>query len=85
MAKILLERFTNLHGTAWVRSHGIGSECFALCSSEIHPDADGINEGVGQITCPDCIAVVQACREIPDADLAPEYNNELFNRRLDNH
>jgi hypothetical protein len=85
MANILIERFTNLHGTSWVRAHGIGFECFALCSSAIHPDVDGVEEGIGHITCQDCIAVIQACKDIPDTDLAPEYDNELFHRRFGKH
>ncbi len=83
MVHILIERFTNVHGISWLRTHGFGVEGFAFCSTAIHPDADGINEGQGQITCPDCIEVIKACKGIDDKDLAPEYTNELFNRRFE--
>ncbi len=82
MAQILLERVTNLHGKAWVRAHGSGVEGSAFCSYEIHPGTENVTEGTGQITCPDCIAVIEACKAVPEADLAPEYGNELFNRRF---
>ena len=83
MASILLERFTNLHGKSWVRAHGSGVEGFAFCSNAIHSDLDNVGEGIGQITCPDCIAVIEACQSIEAKDLAPEYNNELFHRRFE--
>jgi len=83
MASILLERFTNIYGKPWVRSHGSGVEGAAFCNIELHPSAENITEGLGQITCPDCIAVIQACKRISTDDLAPEYDNELFHRRLE--
>jgi hypothetical protein len=83
MARILLERFTNIYGKSWVRSHGSGVEGAAFCSGEIHSDADNVTDGLGQITCPDCIAFIEACKAISNDDLAPEYENELFNRRFE--
>lgn len=83
MASILLERFTNIYGKSWVRSHGPGVEGAAFCRGEIFPGADNVTEGIGQITCPDCIAVIEACKEICSDDLAPEYNNELFHKRFE--
>lgn len=82
MADTFLERFVNHQGTSWVRAHGMGVEGFAFCSMELQPDADGIAEGKGQITCPDCIAVIKACKSVADSDLAPEYDNDLFHRRF---
>lgn len=83
MAKILLERFTNRQGISWVRAHGYGVEGFAFCSSGIHPDIEDISESMGQITCPDCIAVIETCKAVEDKDLAPEYKNEMFHRRFE--
>ena len=83
MASILLERFTNIHGTSWVRAHGSGVESFAFCSNAIHQDLENVSQAIGQITCPDCIAVIEACKAIESKDLAPEYGNELFNRRFE--
>lgn len=83
MAHTLLERITNKNGKTWIRAHGYGVEGFAFCSTAIHPDAVGVGESQGQITSPDCIAVIQACKAIDEHDLAPEYQNELFHRRLD--
>jgi hypothetical protein len=82
MASILLERFTNIHGESWVRSHGSGVEGGAFCSSEIHPGMENVTEGLGQITCPDCVAVIEACKAISNDDLTPEYDNELFHKRF---
>lgn len=83
MAHTLVERVTNKNGTTWLRAHGYGIEGFAFCSTAIHPETVAINESQGQITCPDCIAVIAACKAIDAQDLAPEYQNELFHRRLD--
>lgn len=83
MAHILLERVTNLHGTAWVRAHGYGIEGFAFCSNAIYPGVENVTEGEGRITRPNCIAVIQACKAISASDLAPEYNNELFQNRFE--
>ena len=83
MAHTLIERFTNVHGVSWLRIHAYGVEGFAFCSNAIHPDADEIREGQGQITCPDCIEVIKLCKGIDDKDLVPEYTNELFNKRFE--
>jgi hypothetical protein len=83
VAHTLLERITNKHGTTWLRAHGYGIEGFALCSTAVHPDVDGVTKGQDQITCPDCIWVVEACKAIDDHDLAPEYQNGLFSRRFE--
>ncbi len=83
MASILLERFTNIHGKAWVRSHASGVEGSAFCNDAIHPGLENVSEGSGQITCPDCIAVIEACKAIQSGDLAPENDNELFHRRFE--
>jgi hypothetical protein len=82
MAEVLFEKFRNLHGVAWIRTHGTDPECFALCSYAIHPDAEGVSLGVGQITCPDCVEVIKRCKEVLDQDLAPEYGNDLFLKRV---
>ena len=83
MAHTLLERVNNVNGTKWIRAHGYGLEGFAFCSTAIHPGVHGITESQGQITCPDCIAVIEACKAIEANDLAPEYQNDLFHRRFD--
>jgi hypothetical protein len=83
MARVLFERVTNNQGTSWRRSHGTDRELFALCSHALHPDAEGVSEGTGEITCPDCIDIIRRCKAIPDSELAPEYENALFHRRLD--
>lgn len=83
MAHILFERVINLHGIAWVRAHGYGIEGFALCGTAVHPGIENVTEGEGQITCPDCIEVIEACKAIAASDLAPEYNNELFYKRFE--
>jgi hypothetical protein len=82
MAKVLFEKVVNPHGVTWIRSYGIDGEHFALCSQALYPGVENITEGEGQITCPDCVNVIQLCKEIDSDDLAPEYNNELFHRRL---
>ena len=82
MAQILLERVTNPHGKSWIRTHGTGVEGSAFCSRTIHPDAEGIRLGLGQISCPDCIAVIQCGKAVSDEDITPEYYSELFKQRF---
>jgi hypothetical protein len=82
MTRVLFQKVVNPQGITWIRSHGIDHEYFALCSTAFYPRVDDITEGEGQITCPDCVDVVQRCKAISDTDLAPEYQNELFHRRF---
>ena len=83
MAEVLFEKVTNPAGVTWIRSHAINSEHFAICTHALYPGVENISEGAGEITCPDCVDVIQRCKAISDDDLAPEYKNELFHRRLD--
>lgn len=83
MTQVLFEKVVNPHGITWIRSHGINREHFSLCSNALYPGVEDITEGEGQVTCPDCVDVIQRCKAIDDNDLAPEYENELFNRRFD--
>lgn len=83
MAAILSERFVNAGGIAWVRTHATNSELSALCSNALYPGVVGIEEGLGQVTCPDCIDIVRRCQAIAPSDLAPEYENEFFAKRFD--
>lgn len=83
MAEVLLEKVQNISGKSWIRAHGAGVEKNAFRSSEINPDAEGITLTNGHISCPDCIAVIECCKGIPEAELDPEYRNDLFNRRLE--
>lgn len=83
MAEILIERVENPAGLSWLRMHAQNREGFALCSTAICPDVEGIEVGAGQITCPDCISVITCSKSIADSELAPEYDNQLFNRRHD--
>lgn len=79
MAKILKEKVTNLNGVKWLRTHALDTEGNALCfNSEYSPEME---EGIGQITCVDCVSLIQHCQSIPKSDLMPEYKNELFNKR----
>lgn len=82
MAEVLFEKFRNLHGIAWIRTHGTNHEYFALCSTAIHPEVEGISIGTGEITCPDCVEVIKRCKDISESDLAPEYANDLFLKRV---
>ena len=79
---ILVERIVNRIDVAWVRTHATDHEMTALCSPALHTDADGVVEGVGQVTCPDCVEIVKRCQAIPAADLTPEYENELLARKF---
>lgn len=82
MAEILKEQFRNRHDNAWVRTHGVDLEGSALCSYEINPDAENVEVGIGQITCPDCIEVIKICHKIDLTELMPEYENELLAKRF---
>lgn len=83
MAIILVERFVNRAGIAWVRTHATDNELFALCSRELHPEIKDVEEGSGQVTCPDCVEIVRRCHEVDQSDLAPEYDNELLAKKWD--
>ena len=82
MAEILKEQVRNRHQNAWVRTHGVDPEGSALCSPEINPDADNVEVGAGHITCPDCIEVIKICHRIDPRECLPEYENQLFDKRL---
>lgn len=83
MAVILKERVVNRNKQAWIRTHATDTELSALCSYEIHSELETVEEGMGQITCPDCIAIVMRCQEIDKSDLAPEYDNEFLTKKWD--
>ena len=83
MAEVLFEKVTNPAGITWRRSHAINHEHFSLCSHALYPGVENITEGTGEITCPDCVSVIQHCKSISNDELAPEYENELFNKRFD--
>jgi hypothetical protein len=78
----LTEKVVNVHGVSWLRTHGTTHELLALCSSTLHPDADGVSLSHGQITCPDCVEIIRRSKAIAESNLAPEYGNELFLRRV---
>ena len=78
--KIFKEKVTNIHGVKWVRTHAVGVEGEALCFGN-YEDPPEVEEGIGQITCVDCIEIIKLCKSIKQSDLAPEYENELFNKR----
>ncbi len=80
MTEILLER-VSIKGRNWVRTHATDTEGVALCSNSIHEEDESVELGEGKVTCPDCIEVIKKCKGIPDSDLQPEYNNELFWKR----
>ena len=80
MAEILIEK-VRVKERAWIRTHGTDREVFALCSQAIHPDIDGVELSEGAVTCPECISVIKKCKRIPESDLQPEYESELFWRR----
>ena len=52
MAEILKEKYTNINGLAWIRTHGVDHEGTALCSIEVNEEIENIEVGIGQITCP---------------------------------
>lgn len=83
MAIILVERFIKRAGQAWVRTHATDTEMNALCSRALHPGIERVEEGVGQVTCPDCVDIVRRCHELAPSDLAPEYENQFLARKLD--
>lgn len=83
MVIILVERFINRAGLAWVRTHATDTEMNALCSRALHPSVERVEEGVGQVTCPDCVEIVKRCHELIPSDLAPEYESLLLARKLD--
>ena len=80
MARILKETVENSSGTKWVRTHALGTEDDALCfySTEHEPE---MKEGIGEITCIDCIEIIKICKAINSDDLMPEYENEMFMKR----
>lgn len=80
MTETLIERLS-IKGRHWIRTHAIDTEGFALCSKYITPETQNVELGVGNITCPDCIEIIKKCKSIPDADIKPEYENELFWKR----
>jgi len=81
MTEILIER-VNIKDRNWVRAHATDAEAFALCSKALHPEMENVELGEGQITCPDCIRIIEKCKSIPDSDQQPEYENELFYKRF---
>ena len=80
MTEILIER-VSIKGRNWVRTHATDTELFALCTNALHTEVEKVEFGEGKITCPDCIAIIKKCKEIPDSDQQPEYENELFWKR----
>lgn len=80
--EILKERYRNIHGDSWIRNHGTNDEGFALCSLELHPEKESCDLSTGEITCMDCIALIDRCRSICDEMIAPEIDNVFLNRRL---
>ncbi|MEQ8261623.1 MAG: hypothetical protein RH947_15100 [Alcanivorax sp.] len=82
MAKILKKRVENIKGMKWVRTHAVSAEGGALCfNPEYSPEMEG---DVGEISCVDCVAIIEHCQTIDQGDLRPEYDNELFSRRFRN-
>jgi len=82
--KILKEKYTNINGLAWIRTHGVDHEGTALCSIEVNEEIENIEVGIGQITCPNCIEVVKVCHSISPNDFAPEYENQLHSMTWSN-
>ena len=79
MANILKEKVTNPHGVKWLRTHAVDTEGNALCfTPEYSPEME---EGIGQISCVDCVSLIEHCQKISKNDLTPEYQNEMFNKR----
>lgn len=79
MANILKEKVTNINGVKWLRTHAVHTEGNALCfNQEYVPEME---EGIGEISCVDCVSLIENFQEIPKSDLMPEYKNELFNKR----
>lgn len=76
MTETLVERLSK--GRNWIRTHGIDTEGYALCSKCINPEAQNVDVGVGNFTCPDCIEIIRKYKLIPDANIKPEYENEFF-------
>jgi hypothetical protein len=83
MTRILKQIVENRNGIKWVRTHAIGVEDEALCFSNTEYELE-MEEGIGHITCVDCIAVIKLCKDINSDDLMPEYDNEMFMKRTEN-
>jgi hypothetical protein len=82
VAEILKERFVNINGLAWIRTHATDTELNALCSNVINTDTDEVEQSTGQITCPDCIEIIKKCHSISTTELAPEYESEFLARKF---
>jgi hypothetical protein len=80
VTQIIIER-VRINDRSWVRTHATDTETFALCTTALHPEIENVELGEGKVTCPDCIEVIKKCKSIPDSDLQPEYENELFWKR----
>jgi hypothetical protein len=79
MAKILKEKVENISGVKWLRTHAVDSEGNTLCfNPEYEPE---LEEGIGQITCVDCVEIIKICKTIEPNDLTPEHGNEMFHKR----
>lgn len=85
MAEVLKERFLNKNGVAWVRTHATDTEQNALCTYSLNSETEGVELGVGQITCPDCIALIKKCHLVSESEMAPEYENEFLSRKFEKH
>ena len=82
MGETLKEIFTNRNDVTWIRTHATDTELSALCRP-LNVESDGVTVSSGDITCPDCIGIIKRCQSIKEENLKPEYENQLFWKRLD--